>query len=110
MRIATRLVDERGIVPPIFWYEVRNVLIQAERQGRIGPGHTARVLERMADLIEEDYRRDETAVLDLARQHRLTVYDAAYLETAMRRQAVLATFDQELAAAARIEGVTNLVL
>ena len=104
-----RLVDEPGIVPPIFWYEIRNALVRAERQRRIDRDESADFLERMADLIEEDYGRDEMGVLDLARQHRLTVYDAAYLETAMRRQAVLATFDQELAAAARVEGITNLV-
>ena len=107
--IAMRLLDESAIVPPIFWYEIRNALVRAERHRRIDPDESAHFLDQMADLIEEDYRRDEMAVLDLARQHRLTVYDAAYLETAMRRQAVLATFDQELAAAARIEGITNLV-
>jgi len=45
----------------------------------------------------------ETAAL--ARQYRLTVYDAAYLELAMHRGASLATTDQALAQAAKAAGV-----
>jgi predicted nucleic acid-binding protein len=44
----------------------------------------------------------------LARRHRLTVYDAAYLELALREHLPLATLDASLAAAARQEGVTIL--
>jgi len=46
------------------------------------------------------------ATLRLAERHRLTVYDAAYLETAMRRGLPLATLDKELRSAAEQEGVT----
>jgi predicted nucleic acid-binding protein len=42
----------------------------------------------------------------LARRHRLTVYDAAYLELALREVVPLATLDQALAAAAQAEGVS----
>jgi len=44
----------------------------------------------------------------LARRHRLTVYDAAYLELAQREGVPLATLDGALAAAARAEGVPVL--
>jgi predicted nucleic acid-binding protein len=44
-------------------------------------------------------------VLALARQHRLTFYDAAYLELAQRENIPLATLDDDLAAAARAEDV-----
>jgi predicted nucleic acid-binding protein len=44
--------------------------------------------------------------LALARRYRLTFYDAAYLELAQREGMPLATLDQELAIAARAEGVT----
>lgn len=50
---------------------------------------------------------DTTKTLDLARRHNLTVYDASYLETAIRRKAKLATFDQKLATAARKEKVED---
>ena len=42
----------------------------------------------------------------LARRHRLSGYDAAYLETAMRRRAKLATLDRKLAAASAREGAS----
>ena len=46
----------------------------------------------------------QTRVLDLGRMHKLTAYDATYLELAMRRAATLATFDRKLADAARAAG------
>ena len=46
--------------------------------------------------------------LALARSHRLTSYDAAYLELALRRGLPLATRDKALQAAARLEGVPLL--
>jgi len=52
-----------------------------------------------------DHSPDETAVLGLARQHRLTVYDAAYLELAMREGLSLATLGGALIEAARAEAV-----
>ena len=47
-------------------------------------------------------------ILALARTHRLTVYDAAYLELALRVDAPLATLDRELARAARAAKVPLL--
>lgn len=41
----------------------------------------------------------------LAERYRLTVYDAAYLELALRRQLILATVDDALADAARELGI-----
>ena len=105
--VAMRLVGEQGIAPGIFWYEIRNVLIQAERRGRIESDRTAHFLGRLGQLVESDHDHDETTTLRLAREYRPTVYDAAYLETALRREAALATFDSDLADAARAEGITN---
>jgi predicted nucleic acid-binding protein len=48
---------------------------------------------------------DDNAVFSLARRHRLTFYDAAYLELAKREGLTLATFDNELIAAAKAERV-----
>ena len=44
-------------------------------------------------------------LLDLSRHHGLSAYQATYLELAMRRMSVLATFDKKLAEAARAAGV-----
>ena len=105
--LARRLPREIAVVPGIFWYEIRNVLLRAERHERIREDETTAFLERLGMLVETDSAHNEDATLSLARQHGLTVYDVAYLETALRRRADLATFDRELAGAARAEGVSN---
>ncbi len=109
--VATRLAGEPGITSGIFWNEIRNVLVRSEWRERISSEGTMRFLERMAELdIEVDTDHVETETLALARRHRLTVYDASYLETAIRRQAELATLDRDLAIAARREGMLTVVL
>ena len=106
--VAMQILEEPGIAPGIFWYEIRNVLIGAERSGRIDPDGAERFLQRLSELdIGIDHDHNGLEVLALARRHRLTVYDAAYLETALRRQAALATLDTTLAAACAGEGVAN---
>ena len=54
--------------------------------------------------LQHDDNYDEETVMELAREYALSAYDAAYLETAMRRGDVLATLDRALAAAASAEG------
>lgn len=49
-----------------------------------------------------------TTTVALADRHRLTIYDATYLELAIRRGLPLATLDQELRVAAEREGVPLL--
>ncbi len=104
-----RLLDDTAVAPAIWWFEVRNVLIVAERRGRRTEARSAAFLRAMARLpIEIDRDPEEAVVLGLARRHGLTVYDAAYLELAMRRQAPLATLDAALVRAAAVEGVKRL--
>ncbi|MBV9551217.1 MAG: type II toxin-antitoxin system VapC family toxin [Alphaproteobacteria bacterium] len=109
-RIATfaraRLGNEAAVAPGLWWFEVRNVLIVNERRGIISEADTVRVLREWAQLdIAIDNVADEAGITTLARRHRLTVYDAAYLELAARRRLDLATLDASLAAAARLEGI-----
>ena len=95
-------------MPLLFWYEVRSVLMRYEFNGRIPYGQTEELLLPLERLnLTLDFSHDEAVTLALARKHRLNVYDASYLETAMRRGAELATFDDRLANAARREGVPN---
>jgi len=95
-----------GLVPSIFWYEVRNVLVVNERSGRISTSKADAFLASLAELpIEFEALPSELGVLGLARGHRLTVYDAAYLELASRTAAPLATLDEALRGAARAVGV-----
>ena len=104
-----RLRDEEALVPALWWFEVRNVLIVNERRGRLSERDTVRALQDLSQLdVTIDRSPDEGAVMSLARRHRLTVYDAAYLELARREGMPLATLDAALAEAARREGVAVL--
>ncbi len=102
------LAKDHAIVPRLWWYEVRNLLVVNERRGRLSADKTDRALGVLRrHPIEFDHAPDETAVLALARRHRLTVYDAAYLELAQRLAIPLATLDTALAVAARAEEVPS---
>ena len=108
--VASLIAGEQAIVPGIFWYEVRNILVRAERRGRIESQDTGHFLSRLDALgIVIDREHNEEFVLALARRHQLTVDDAAYFETALRRQARIATLDNALAAASVRESVENLI-
>lgn len=106
-------MQEQGALVPVLWHlEVGNVLVQAERRGRIAAGDMAARIELLRRLpITTD---DETAgralrdILALARTHRLTTYDASYLELATRRGLPLATRDRDLQEAAGRMGVELL--
>jgi predicted nucleic acid-binding protein len=109
---AIRVAVEGGAdawIPAHWWLEVGNGLLMAERRGRITPQQVAEAMSLVNALpFEED---EETAeqipvrTLTLARKHGLTIYDAAYLELAQRRRAILATFDQQLLKAAAKEKI-----
>jgi predicted nucleic acid-binding protein len=108
-RVLRRLAKESAVVPAIWLFEVANGLVVAERRGRLTAGDVARVRAALAALpIEwEAPSVDKTLgeVLELARTHALSAYDAAYLELAMRRGCPLATADLALRAAAAEVGV-----
>lgn len=98
-----------GIVPQHWHFEIRNALLEAERRGRIVQGTIAAHLNRLSNLsIRTDQTPDLDAALELARRHRLTFYDALYLELALRRSLFLATLDKALERAANAEGVFML--
>lgn len=98
-----------GLVPALFWFEVRNLLLVGERRKRISTEATIAFLGRLDQLpLLIDTACDGTRVMDLARRHGLTVYDAAYLEVAERHGVRLATLDRTLAAAASATGVALL--
>jgi predicted nucleic acid-binding protein len=102
----TRIRGDEAIVPSLWWFEVRNILVVNERRKRITEFDTDNFLKQISHLaVRTDRIPDEAAVLRLARTRRLTVYDAAYLELAHRENLPLATLDAHLARAARAENV-----
>lgn len=111
MRAQQWLETETGkaLVPAIWWYEIRKILIGGERRGRITPAGTAIFLKQIAELaIETVPNPDEKILLDLARQEKLTVYDATYLTLAIQENLSLATLDGALKSAALSHGVPLL--
>ena len=101
-----RVAEEGGVVPRIWWYELRNALLMNERRGRISPQQVSDTLaDSLALGIVIDEEHDDSLILDFARRLKLTVYDAAYLEIAFRRSLPLATLDQRLREAAEPIGV-----
>ena len=86
------------------WFELRNLLLANERRQRITPAQTAAALNLVQELpLRLDGQGDSDTTLQLARAHRPTIYDAAYLELAVRCHLPLVTFDTALAEAARSE-------
>jgi predicted nucleic acid-binding protein len=96
---------EGTIVPSLFWYEKRNILVVNERRGRIEPSQSARFLADVDPLTDVDVAPVESDLLALARTHNLTVYDASYLELASRLGLPLCTLDAQLIDAAARVGV-----
>jgi predicted nucleic acid-binding protein len=104
-----RLADDEAVVPSLLWFEVRNTLIMSERRSRLSEEDSGRFLFLFSQLpVRVDREPVEGSVLSLARKHKITVYDAAYLELAQRESLRLATLDAELVRAARAEGVPLL--
>lgn len=103
------IAHETAIAPTLIWFELRNVLLMAERKNRLTEAQTALFLKYLEALpIDVDRDLDDGLVLTLARTHRLTVYDAAYLALAQRKGLPLATLDKALITAAAAEKVSIL--
>jgi predicted nucleic acid-binding protein len=99
-------------VPGLWRLEVANILEMSVRRGRHDADFRDSTLVDLALLpIHVDPETDEQAwgaTARLAERHQLTLYDAAYLELALRRALPLATLDQDLRAAAEAEKVEVL--
>ncbi len=97
---------ETALVPVIWWFEIRHAALMGIRRQRVTSEQVVDFLSQVNDaLIQMTSIPSEYAVLDLAHRHRLSFYDAAYLELAKRENIALATLDQALARAAAAEGV-----
>lgn len=104
---------ERAWVPALWHLELGNVLLGAKRRGRIDQAGIEAFLSRLTvyDIAVDDQTMERAwqKTLDLAIQHGLSTYDAAYLELALRRGLPLATLDRPLVAAARACGMGVLL-
>ena len=108
-----RLDTNQAVTPAIWPAEMANAFLMAERRKRISPADIAQYLSDLTVLPIRAERAlasdDMAAVIDLARRHALSAYDACYLDTALRLKLPLATRDADLAAAASANGVKLLL-
>ena len=95
-------------VPPLFWYEIENVLLYKSRKNKKGQAYLSKsdVMDIMYDLqqlpIYTDLQPDgeiRQRIYDLAEEFNLSYYDASYLELARRNSIPLKTYDEDLLAA-----------
>ena len=102
--------EAKVIVPSLWYTEVANALLVAERRKVITIAAVTQFKTKLAALPvqcdEVPVTNTIEATLSLARTHQLTSYDASYLELALRVGAKLATFDRALIAAAEAVGIT----
>lgn len=106
------LAHHRARVPTVWWLEIANVLLKAEREEILTSAEAARFIALLQRLpIDVDLSTPAQAslgVLSLGRAHGLSAYDAAYLDLALRDGLPLATRDKALQSAAEQLGVSLL--
>jgi len=100
-------------VSVLWMFEVANSLLVLMRRKRIDPDECSRargILSRLTPIVDDEGPRFALGeITDLALKHGLSVYDAAYLELAIRKRLPLASRDADLNRAAKHAGVTTLV-
>ncbi len=112
LQVMDLVIANGAWVPSLWRIEVANVLEMGVRRNRFDASLRSKALADLSllpiSLDPETDRQAWGAILRLASHHRLTLYDAAYLELAVRRVLPLATLDKELRTAAEAEGVPLL--
>jgi predicted nucleic acid-binding protein len=110
--LLERLEHGEAWVPTLWPLEIANILLSAEKRGRITAADGREFLSLLEQLpIRQDDATGQRAwshTYPLAREEGLTSYDAAYLELALRRNLPLATFDKALQQAATRQGIIVL--
>jgi predicted nucleic acid-binding protein len=107
-----RMSRESALVPDLWYLEITNVLVMAERKRRIDAARVAEFIKLLGGFsLEVDGEATDRAfdhLLPIARTQNLTSYDAVYLDLAVRRRLPLATLDAPLRKAAKKLGVKLL--
>lgn len=111
--ILKKLKELTAIVPTIWPLEVANFLLSARRKKRISEITSASFIDKLSELpIVVDHSTTKRALHTtsmLAAQEHLTIYDAAYLELAMKEKVPLITLDKELIKVAKKLHVPTII-
>ena len=103
--VLSSLSEADAIVPNLWHLEASNVLLGAEKRGETTTGEVERFIVQLENLplhvdsltAHQSFNR----TMALARAYKLSSYDAAYLELAIREGLPLATLDKQLLKAAK---------
>jgi predicted nucleic acid-binding protein len=102
--VLLSLNDAQAIVPQIWQLEAANVLLAAEKRGQLDAESVEAFVSHLDSLpIVTDtltHQQVFSRTMSLARAYKLSSYDAAYLELALREGLPIATLDQDLLKAA----------
>jgi predicted nucleic acid-binding protein len=100
-------------VPSLWWLEVGNSLLMLKRRGRLSKERYERARNALIlltpELDDSGPQAPVVRISQLAEDHGLSVYDATYVELAIRRSIPLATRDARMSKAARACGVPLLL-
>lgn len=103
---------DTATVPVLWFYEASAVLSRAQNNGTLAASKAAQFIAELQSLNittdPDSAARVFTDVHRVALAYRLTSYDAAYLELAMRQSLPLATLDDDLIQASKAAGVPVL--
>jgi len=100
------LETEDALVPDLFWHEIRNILLTAERRKRISSEEVLACIMRLTSLpLRTVSSEDHLPILRLAGKYQLSAYNAAYLALAIAENVSLATLDARLERAASAENL-----
>lgn len=109
-RFLSRMVTGNMFwVPALWWYEIANALLMAQRRKRLSEAGRIQLIELYRKLpIQTDMALDPDLIgrlHALSIEYNLSAYDAAYLELAQRKGLGLATVDRRLRSAGERAGM-----
>jgi predicted nucleic acid-binding protein len=110
--LLARVADRGAVVPQLWRLEIASALQNGIKRKRIDAAYRDSAIQLLLNLpIETDADTNDfawTTTLQLADIHQIAIYDATYLELALRRGLPIATRDDQLAAAAASAGAILL--
>ncbi|WP_299881623.1 type II toxin-antitoxin system VapC family toxin [uncultured Cocleimonas sp.] len=108
-KVLKSMLDDEAYVPDLWHLEAANVLLSAKKRSEIDAGEIEIFISQLENLpIHTDSSTSKQAfnrTLALADAYKLSSYDAAYLELAIREGLPIATLDKDLRKAAKKAGI-----
>lgn len=106
----TKLQNEnKAIVPSLWLYEISNVILVATRRKRISEENVSTIFKSIESFPIEVEPSFSPSIMrniyELGKKHTLSIYDSAYLELCIRKNAGLGSLDEKLIQSAKKEKV-----